>query len=232
MTHNAVSLVNDGDGNFFNWIDKQPENRRIFDNILGFYDSLPPELTPLYDFLEDNENFEPSDVLLVDMGGNRGHYINTIRKRSPGLKGRIILQELPIITQKLVAEEIDLTEPRGFGVMTHDFFQPQPVMGAKYYSFRAVFHDWDDENCLEILRNLRDAMKPGHSKLLISDAILPEMGSMPLAVYMDLYMMTLGGKERCEPEWRELLAKGGFRINRIVRAQVGHYGVIEAELDQ
>lgn len=62
--------------------------------------------------------------------------------------------------------------------MEHDFFTPQPVKGADAYFFRLIFHDWPDQECVEILRNLVPALKNGAS-ILICDIVLPEPNTVP-----------------------------------------------------
>jgi hypothetical protein len=45
--------------------------------------------------------------------------------------------------------------------MQHDFFTPQPVKDADIYLYRWIFHNWDDEKSISILRNLIPALKKG-----------------------------------------------------------------------
>jgi hypothetical protein len=47
---------------------------------------------------------------------------------------------------------------------------------------------------------------------------------------MDLCMMNLGGKERTEENWSEVLTAGGLKIVKIWRAIAGPQVVIEARL--
>jgi hypothetical protein len=115
--------------------------------------------------------------------------------------------------------------------MAGDFFTEIPSRADAYY-LQHIIHDWDDEHALKILRNIRKALA-GHDKgrLLIVDAVLPENSEPHPAKLLDLVMLTIpGGRERTEPEWRELLAKAGFRISRIVATRVGKC-VIEAFAD-
>lgn len=64
--------------------------------------------------------------------------------------------------------------------MKHDFFKEQPVHGAEIYHFRAVLHDWPDESCVMILRNLIPALKKG-SIILVSDTVMPRFGDVSMA---------------------------------------------------
>lgn len=60
----------------------------------------------------------------------------------------------------------------------HSFFTPQPIKNADVYFFRLIFHDWADEQCIDILRNLVPALKNG-AKILINEIVLPEPNTIP-----------------------------------------------------
>ena len=45
------------------------------------------------------------------------------------------------------------------------------------YFLRFILHDWHDDNCIKILRNITPALKDG-STLLINERILPASGSI------------------------------------------------------
>jgi hypothetical protein len=73
-------------------------------------------------------------------------------------------------------------------------------------------------------------MKPGYSKLLIHDLILPDTGSAEIQARFDLVMMTFnGGMERSKSQWAELLGKAGF-CNIKLWEHFDHDGIIEAEV--
>jgi hypothetical protein len=85
----------------------------------------------------------------------------------------------------------------GVEKMVHDFFTPQPVKGAQLYYIRRVFYDWQDDEACKILQAIIPAMAPD-SRILISDMALPERVGPEddSAVWLDLMMMAIGGKER------------------------------------
>lgn len=62
--------------------------------------------------------------------------------------------------------------------MPHDLFDEQPVKNADIYYFRNVFHNWPDQQCHDILRNLIPALKPG-AHILIDDFGLQEALTLP-----------------------------------------------------
>lgn len=103
--------------------------------------------------------------------------------------------------------------------------------GARAYYFHSVLHGWPDDKCLEILANITPAMKPGYSKLLINEIVIPNENAHPLSTSMDLLMMTVvAAEERTERNWGRLLAIAGLKIVKLWKFEIGTESVIEAEL--
>lgn len=212
------------------YLEENKELGQIFDQAMSIQESFPPETRPPYPFADERGEIktDADAVTLVDVGGGFGQAIKAMRQKYPDVKGRFVLQDLPRSIEKVDQAQ---AKQDGFEATAHDFFTPQPVKGAKYYHYRRVFHDWNDENSLKILKALRPALEPGYSKLLIHDFVMPDVNPGPLESLVDLIMMTTcDGCERSESEWRELLSKGGFKIDRILRADTGTVSVIEASL--
>ena len=67
--------------------------------------------------------------------------------------------------------------------------------GARAYYIHSTLHNWSDDVCESILARVKEAMKPGYSKLLINDWVVPERNPHPFMCTQDLGMMTLGGGE-------------------------------------
>jgi hypothetical protein len=90
------------------------------------------------------------------------------------------------------------------------------------YILSTILHDWDDDRAAAILRTIRAASRDD-SRLLILDAVVPPGNEPGGRKWLDLVMLSLvGGKERNEAQWRDLLAAGGFRPVRF------HETMIEA----
>ena len=74
-------------------------------------------------------------------------------------------------------------------------------------------------------------MKPGFSKLLISEFVLADTETALFPASLDLQMMGLhAGMERSESQWRGLLSEAGLKVVKIWRRGVGGECVIEAGL--
>ena len=96
---------------------------------------------------------------------------------------------------------------------------------------RSILHDWTDEQCAEILANLKPAMTPKYSKLLINEFVIPDTGAHWISTTVDIIMMALySSGERREQDWRKLLEGAGFRIIKIWTVEPGAESLIEAEL--
>lgn len=91
--------------------------------------------------------------------------------------------------------------------------------------------DWGHDNNVKILSHLRKAMKPGYSKLLINDWIMPDEGASRFMTSMDLCMMAVfGGEERPEYRHREYIEAAGLKVTGIWDRKDGiSYAVIECE---
>jgi hypothetical protein len=91
------------------------------------------------------------------------------------------------------------------------------VPPADTYVFKHIIHDWDDEQCVRVLRNCHSAMQ-GNGRIICVDAVVPPMGdSSGLAAKVtDIVMMTfIAGKERTQAQWERLYHEAGFRISAI-----------------
>jgi hypothetical protein len=96
-----------------------------------------------------------------------------------------------------------------------DFFVAVPT-GADIYILSWILHDWDDEQAVALLRSCRNAI-PENGRLLLVEAVLPSSAERHFAHFGDIVMLVaLGGRERTELEYGELLGAGGFRMSRII----------------
>lgn len=86
--------------------------------------------------------------------------------------------------------------------------------------WQLVFHTLNDEDCVKVLKNCREAISR-KGKVIIIDIVINdeekckhEMTETKL--YFDVMMMCLvNGKERDEKEWKKLFFEAGFRDYKI-----------------
>lgn len=178
---------------------------------------------------------------LVDVGGGQGTSPLQLHARYPGL--RFVLFDRPTTVaraREVLAPHIDdarITFADG------DFFEHDPrtsgiPTGQPFYmvsgrvvlchtttsadepalprQLRNVLHDWDAEQCIAILRNVRAAMLHGASPhaapptLLISDLNLSPTTSSFCYTTSTQVLALGGGMERTPEDYRRLLADAGF----------------------
>jgi hypothetical protein len=112
-------------------------------------------------------------------------------------------------------------------VVGGSFFDAVPP-GGDVYLLKHIIHDWDDARSVGILRRCREAMGPG-AVLLVIEMVAPERpdaGDVARRVArMDLQMLVLtpGGRERTEAEFRSLLGEAGFELRATIRTDSRFY---------
>jgi hypothetical protein len=182
------------------------------------------EAYPVKENIIDGFDASISDALFVDIAGGRGHEVGQLKARFPDAPGRFILEDLAPVIDDI--KELDSSIER----IKYDFFGPQPIKGARTYFMANIMHNWPDEDCAKILKNVVQAMVKGYSRLLVSDDIVPET-NCPLKVFgRDIGMLSLhSGSERSEKQWTALLEPVGLKVVKFWYFAKGE-GLIEAVL--
>ena len=135
--------------------------------------------------------------------------VREIRQRHPQIKGRFIVQDLASTIEAIS------DPPAGVDFMIHDIFTQQPIKHASVYHLRHILHNWSDDDCTAILAHVAPILRMNRSKLLLVDVMLPDTDITMQEAIMDITMFPMGGMERTESQWRQLLARTGLRIKKI-----------------
>ncbi|KAL9045006.1 MAG: hypothetical protein Q9214_001897 [Letrouitia sp. 1 TL-2023] len=181
---------------------------------------------PMAKLLAPGVKTDGDAVLLVDIGGNKGHDISSFHKAYPNLPGRLILQDLPSMI-----ETVRVDPPEGIELMPYDFFTPQPVKAARAYYFHSVCHDWSDAKCEIFLTKTAQAMEKGYSRLLLDEFVLPTTKTNWRAASLDIQMlMFASGMERTSKQWESLLDRCGLEIIKIWGTRSDYEQIIEVQL--
>ncbi|KAE9375979.1 S-adenosyl-L-methionine-dependent methyltransferase [Stipitochalara longipes BDJ] len=182
------------------------------------------ESYPVKERLIDGFDASISDALFVDIAGGRGHEVGQLKIRFPEAPGRFILEDLPAVIDD--TKELDNSIER----IKYDFFQSQPVKGSRTYFMANIMHNWPDEDCRKIIKNVAQVMVKGYSRLLLSDDIVPETNCSLRTFGRDIGMLSLhSGSQRSEKQWTALLEPVGLKIVKFWYFAKGE-GLIEAVL--
>lgn len=188
----TVAFPRDFGTDFWSWLAAHPDQRASFDRAMQGGKEQTVERLALLDWR--------GDETVVDVGGGNGALLAGLLKLQPGLRG--IVFDLP----ETVRDEPALGERITF--VEGSFFDHVPE--GDVYILSGILHDWDDEKATAILRTIRQSA-PAGARLLVRETILPTGNEPNGAKWLDLLMLVLlGGRERDEPQWRALLAAGGF----------------------
>ncbi|KAL5046287.1 hypothetical protein BDW71DRAFT_182527 [Aspergillus fruticulosus] len=220
----------------FQWTAAHPEHERDFDMFMTIPRTAgapwPTQFNVSKLIFEDGVDIDTTVPLLVDIGGGYGQDLHHVKKELESrpytvAKGQLVVEDQPSVIDDVPADMRD----EEFTYVKHDFFNEQPVQGARVYSFKTVLHNWADEKALEILRHTAASFTRGYSKLWILDRVVPETGADKVTAWQDMIMMaTLGALERTKDQWTQLLAKAGLKITSI-QTMPDHFGLIEAVLE-
>lgn len=219
---------------FFEWLVATPPHLSHFDSFMSAYRAGKANwynagFYPVSERLIQGFDSSISDVLLVDVGGGRGHDLIDFASQHPR-PGRIILQDRePVIAS--VVENIDSEHERPFEAQAHDFFTPQPVKAARAYSLHSILHDWGDDDGVRILENLKPALKLGYSKVLLNEIVVSQEHPTLAATAMDMMMLAhFAVRERTKADWEAIIARAGLKVCNIYTYPGVAESLIEAEL--
>ncbi|GAA2075190.1 methyltransferase [Streptomyces albiaxialis] len=166
---------------------------------------------------------------VVDMGGGDGTLLSGVLRAHPGVRG--VLCD----TADGLAQARDRMADAGLAgrcaLEPGDFFAAAPS-GGDLYVLKSVLHDWDDEQCGVILRNIRRAV-PDDGRLLVVETVLPstvppDADEVPYLVDVNM-LLTYGGRERTRAEYEALCRGAGFGITSVTPLPAPDpYALIEA----
>jgi len=198
----------------FEFLGRHAEDARLFSRAMT--DLSTPVIREASDALDVS-----NVVSVVDVGGADGAFVAELLQRHPHLHGVVfdLAAVVPGVAEEARRRGLDkrLTAAAG------DFFVEAPA--ADLYLLKFILHDWDDESCRTILRNIRQAMNPGARVVIVEMTVGQNALS---AVLLDLAMMSnFTGREREASEFERLLESADLKAERISPLRAP-YQLIEA----
>ena len=203
---------------FFDYLQRHPEDGRIFnDGMRSLSSQVHAAVIQAYDFGQFRN--------ITDVGGGSGAFIAALLAAHPHLQGTLLDRPSAVALSGDVLRARNVAER--CRCVAGDFFNSVPASPEAILLSR-VLHDFDDDDVVRILRNCHDALASG-GKLLAVEYVVTDDENGVAAKLFDLHMLAYfgGACERTADEFRCLLARGGFSLQRIVTTSAS-IAVIEA----
>jgi demethylspheroidene O-methyltransferase len=147
---------------------------------------------------------------LLDVCGGSGSFLIGAGRVVPHLS--LVLFELPNVAKLARARIADAGMSARTTVVPGDIFRDSLPRGADLISLVRVIHDHNDEEAVQILRKVRDALEPGGT-LLLAEPLAGTHGAEPMGdAYFGFYLLAMGqGQPRKRDQLYGLLDAAGFR---------------------
>lgn len=145
---------------------------------------------------------------LCDVGGGQGYMLGNFLVKYPRLTGTVL--ELPSVIERrasLWADKLNVGDRCRY--VGGDMFAAVP--NADAYLLKKILHDWNDQECVRILRNIHRAAPEG-GRVFILEHVIPDADTPHFAKLYDIHMMCWGaGRERTSAEYAALLNEAGWQ---------------------
>ncbi|CAD6565802.1 MAG: hypothetical protein ASARMPREDX12_006779 [Alectoria sarmentosa] len=189
----------------FEWFEHHPKNLEYFNQYMASRREGAETWLSVYPVEEEAKSWNSEAPVFVNVGGGIGHQCAEFKAHYPQVAGRVVLQDLPHTIDRAL-------QTPGVENMAHDFFELQPIKGAKFYFLRGVLHNHSDDRVRLILQSIMHAMDKG-SVLLIDEMVLPDTHVDWHVTSIDLSMMcAFSARERTETQWLEILGSVGLKL--------------------
>ncbi|KAH1915688.1 hypothetical protein KXW47_002918 [Aspergillus fumigatus] len=152
------------------------------------------------------------DAVVIDVGGADGFVGIALAQAYANLT--VFVQDSINLKKEADAKIPPALKSRVF-FQPHSFFEPQSRLAgmADVLLLRHILHDWDDNDCLVILRHLAAVLQPGAS-IIVAEQVLGQSGTYDWQTErvmraLDMQVMTqFGSKERTFDDWDTLFPGG------------------------
>lgn len=186
----------------FSYLREHPEKMALMER--GWQGLHWPETQAILDSVD----FEGTHSL-ADIGGGHGDFAVEFLR---GDSGRTCtLFDLPAVASHAANRIEELGLLGRCSVVGGDFFNEVPVSADAYF-MRHILHDWNDRECIAILKNIAARCEPG-SRVLIAEYVVGPLNESDTAKLFDMVMLLfLTGCERTEQEYQAMLESAGFEF--------------------
>jgi ubiquinone/menaquinone biosynthesis C-methylase UbiE len=156
------------------------------------------------------------DAVICDVGGGVGTIMTYVLQHYPKMKGIVFDQVSVSKRAKKYLEDQGVSDrSKAIG---GNFLKPFPsdLNQCDIFMMKFILHDWPDDECIQILQNIKKVAKPG-SKVVIIEHIT-DIPNAPESMELSRSLMSVnmiaanqfGAKERNIDEYNQLFNQAGF----------------------
>jgi len=213
-TGTGAALATKGEGVFEYLQRSEPEAGELFDGAMTAGARLQGAcVRAAYDF--------DGVQRVCDVGGGTGVLLADLLVDRPKLRG--VLFDLPEVVARADAVMTNAGVADRCEIVGGSFFESVPV-DCDLYMLYAIIHDWGDEQAVQILTRIREAMAP-NARILVVESELPARPRRDAAETFDALMLMLSdnGRERTRAQFDQLASRTGLRIVTATPLPIGTF---------
>jgi O-methyltransferase domain/Dimerisation domain len=191
----------------FDYAVQHPGYGAVFNEAMSRYSSMDNALV-----LEALEPYDFSGISqLCDVGGGHGSTLCSLLAKYPHLRGTVLERPSVIANTALLwAEKLGVGDRCTY--VPGDMFQEVPSADA--YLVKRVIHDWNDDECRQILATMHRAA-PQQDRVWIIEQVVPGPDTPHFSKLFDIHMLImLTGRERTLEEYAALLEGAGWQYRQ------------------
>jgi hypothetical protein len=152
---------------------------------------------------------------IVDVGGSHGAFVAAVLQREKTARG--VLFDRPEVIDGAAATLEKAGVIDRVDCVGGSFFDSVPA-GGDVYLLKHILHDWNDHECVKILRNVREAMALD-GRVVVVEMLITDNGPPSPAPLLDLNMLVmLTGMERTSDDFTALFAKAGLKLHTVAHS--------------
>jgi hypothetical protein len=203
------------DGTFgkpaFEWFEENPLERSMLDQgqaakAIGFADAVI-----------ENHDFSGFKSI-CDIGGGQGAFMIRLLAHYPDTTGYVADLPGAVASAERAIANANLSDR--CKAIPYDFNKEAPPICDAYFLVN-VLHDWDDDICIRILKNIAGSMN-ATSKLWIIEYFIEPGPGFSVAKLLDLEVLVMGGgRERTINEYKVLLNTAGLGLSKTIPLKTG-----------
>jgi hypothetical protein len=204
---------------FTDYYNQNPTVAEQFDRaMVSLLENMDASILTGYDF----SNFKT--VVEVGIPGSYGKLMARLLNEYPNLQGIIVDLEPGITATRSCLESQRVLDR--CQVMAGDPFEAMP--SGDLYILKNFIHDLNDDRARVILNHCHAAATT-NAKVLLVEMLVPPLNEPGLSkiVDMEALIMSDGGYERTETQYKSLLASAGFTVTNVISTR-SPFSIVEA----